>query len=174
MTLCSSDPHVHRQHGRMQYVAVPTTNTGEECGSVITLPGNNTVSAYRFKIACPSLPRRAGPILDTGFFRGQWIPACAGMTLWELGRRHMRLPCGKQEGWHGWDDGMVLCSACVRVARTLNPRFLNAYSEPLNVRGSNMRVTAVVECCKETDLYVGYVPGFLGAHGNSLIKGEAT
>lgn len=23
-----------------------------------------------------------------------------------------------------------------------------------------MRVTAVVECCKETDLYVGYVPGF--------------
>ena len=49
------------------------------------------------QIACPSLPRRresrACPGLDPGFFRGQWIPACAGMTLWKLGCRHMRLPC---------------------------------------------------------------------------------
>ena len=28
---------------------------------------------------------RACPVLDTGFFRGQWIPARAGMALWELG-----------------------------------------------------------------------------------------
>lgn len=27
-----------------------------------------------------------------------------------------------------------------------------------------MRFTAVVECCKDTGLYVGYVPGFAGAH----------
>ena len=27
-----------------------------------------------------------------------------------------------------------------------------------------MRLTAIVECCKETGLYVGYVPGFPGAH----------
>ena len=32
-----------------------------------------------------------------------------------------------------------------------------------------MRVTAIVECCKETGLYVGYVPGFPGAHS----QGEA-
>ena len=24
--------------------------------------------------------------------------------------------------------------------------------------------TAVIECCADTDLYVGYVPGFPGAH----------
>ena len=27
-----------------------------------------------------------------------------------------------------------------------------------------MRLTAIVEHCKETGLYVGYVPGFPGAH----------
>lgn len=27
-----------------------------------------------------------------------------------------------------------------------------------------MRYTAVVEYCKDTGLYVGYVPGFAGAH----------
>lgn len=27
-----------------------------------------------------------------------------------------------------------------------------------------MRFTAIVECCKDTGLYVGYVPGFAGAH----------
>lgn len=27
-----------------------------------------------------------------------------------------------------------------------------------------MRFTAVVECCKDTGMYVGYVPGFSGAH----------
>ena len=27
-----------------------------------------------------------------------------------------------------------------------------------------MRFTAVVEYCKDTGLYVGYVPGFAGAH----------
>ena len=27
-----------------------------------------------------------------------------------------------------------------------------------------MRVTAIVECCKETGLYIVYVPGFPGAH----------
>ena len=27
-----------------------------------------------------------------------------------------------------------------------------------------MRVAAILECCKETGLYVGYVPGFPGAH----------
>ena len=27
-----------------------------------------------------------------------------------------------------------------------------------------MRLTAIVKCCKETGLYVGYVPGFPGAH----------
>lgn len=27
-----------------------------------------------------------------------------------------------------------------------------------------MRFTAIVEYCKDTDLYVGYVPGFAGAH----------
>ena len=27
-----------------------------------------------------------------------------------------------------------------------------------------MRFTAVVECCKDTGLYVGYVPDFAGAH----------
>ena len=33
-----------------------------------------------------------------------------------------------------------------------------------------MKYTAIVECCKETGLYVGYVPGFPGAHaqGESL------
>ena len=30
--------------------------------------------------------------------------------------------------------------------------------------GSKMRLTAIVKCCKETGLYVGYVPGFPGAH----------
>ena len=27
-----------------------------------------------------------------------------------------------------------------------------------------MRFTAIVEFCKDTGLYVGYVPGFAGAH----------
>jgi len=27
-----------------------------------------------------------------------------------------------------------------------------------------MRLTAIIECCKDTGLYVGYVPGFAGAH----------
>ena len=27
-----------------------------------------------------------------------------------------------------------------------------------------MRFTAIVEYCKDTGLYVGYVPGFAGAH----------
>lgn len=27
-----------------------------------------------------------------------------------------------------------------------------------------MRFTAIVEYCKDTGLYVGYVPGFVGAH----------
>ena len=27
-----------------------------------------------------------------------------------------------------------------------------------------MKFTAVVECCKDTGMYVGYVPGFSGAH----------
>lgn len=27
-----------------------------------------------------------------------------------------------------------------------------------------MRFTAVVECCKDTGMFVGYVPGFSGAH----------
>ena len=27
-----------------------------------------------------------------------------------------------------------------------------------------MRYTAVVEYCKDTGLYVGYIPGFTGAH----------
>ena len=27
-----------------------------------------------------------------------------------------------------------------------------------------MRLMAVIECCKDTGLYVGYVPGFAGAH----------
>ena len=33
-----------------------------------------------------------------------------------------------------------------------------------------MRFTAVVECCKDTGIFVGYVPGFTGAHsqGESL------
>ena len=33
-----------------------------------------------------------------------------------------------------------------------------------------MRFTAVVECCKDTGMFVGYVPGFSGAHsqGESL------
>lgn len=33
-----------------------------------------------------------------------------------------------------------------------------------------MRFTAVVECCKDTGMFVGYVPGFTGAHsqGESL------
>lgn len=37
-------------------------------------------------------------------------------------------------------------------------------------KGSKMKFTAIVECCKETGLYVGYVPGFPGAHaqGESL------
>lgn len=71
---------------------------------------------------------------------------------------------GKQEGWHEWGDGMVLCPPCAGIARTLDTRLPNADSDPFNVRGSNMRVTAVVEYCKETELYVGYVPGFPGAH----------
>ena len=49
MTICSSDLHVHRQHERVQYVAVPKTNTGEERGSVITPPVGKTrfVSRHR-------------------------------------------------------------------------------------------------------------------------------
>lgn len=33
-----------------------------------------------------------------------------------------------------------------------------------------MRFTAIVEYCSDTELYVGYVPGFPGAHsqGNTL------
>ena len=61
------------------------------------------------QIACPSLPlsreSRACPALDAGFFRGQWIPPCAGMTPRESGFRHMRVPwlqgrpaCGKRRG----------------------------------------------------------------------------
>lgn len=30
-----------------------------------------------------------------------------------------------------------------------------------------MRFTAVVECCKDTGMYVGYVPGFAGAHSQA-------
>ncbi len=30
-----------------------------------------------------------------------------------------------------------------------------------------MRLTAVVEHCKDTGLYVGYVPGFSGAHSQA-------
>ncbi len=30
-----------------------------------------------------------------------------------------------------------------------------------------MRFTAIVEYCKDTGLYVGYVPGFAGAHSQS-------
>ena len=41
-----------------------------------------------------------------------------------------------------------------------------------------MRFTAVVECCKDTGIYVGHVPGFKGAHsqGESLdeLKGNLT
>ena len=35
---------------------------------------------------------------------------------------------------------------------------------------SKVKYTAIVECCKETGLHVGYVPGFPGAHaqGESL------
>ena len=29
---------------------------------------------------------------------------------------------------------------------------------------NKMRLTAIIECCKDTGLYVGYVPGFAGAH----------
>lgn len=29
---------------------------------------------------------------------------------------------------------------------------------------AKMRFTAIVEYCKDTGLYVGYVPGFAGAH----------
>lgn len=30
--------------------------------------------------------------------------------------------------------------------------------------GSKMKYAAIVECCSETGLYVGHVPGFPGAH----------
>ena len=54
------------------------------------------------QIACSSLPRRR----ESRFFRGAWIPAFAGMTLWELGCRHMRLPCSTRR------------ASCVRVGQS--------------------------------------------------------
>ena len=35
-----------------------------------------------------------------------------------------------------------------------------------------MNFTAVVEHCKETELYVGYVPGFTGAHSQGKTLDE--
>ncbi len=35
-----------------------------------------------------------------------------------------------------------------------------------------MKFTAVVERCKETGLYVGYVPGFPGAHSQGATPEE--
>ena len=35
---------------------------------------------------------------------------------------------------------------------------------PLHQARNKVRFTAVVEYCKDTGLYVGYVPGFAGAH----------
>ena len=35
-----------------------------------------------------------------------------------------------------------------------------------------MNFTAVVERCKETELYVGYVPGFTGVHSQGKTLGE--
>ena len=34
--------------------------------------------------------------------------------------------------------------------------------------------TAVVECCTETGLYVGYIPGFAGAHSQGKTQEELT
>ena len=38
--------------------------------------------------------------------------------------------------------------------------------------GSYMNYTAVVEHCKETGLYVGYVPGLTGTHSQGKILDE--
>ena len=35
-----------------------------------------------------------------------------------------------------------------------------------------MRYTAIVERCKDTGLYVGYVPGFAGAHSQGETSDE--
>ena len=35
-----------------------------------------------------------------------------------------------------------------------------------------MRYTAVVEYCKDTGLYVGYIPGFSGAHSQGKTLDE--
>lgn len=35
-----------------------------------------------------------------------------------------------------------------------------------------MRFTAVVECCKDTGMFVGYVPGFSGAHSQGETPDE--
>ena len=35
-----------------------------------------------------------------------------------------------------------------------------------------MQFTAVVEHCSDTDLYVGYIPGFSGAHSQATTLDE--
>ena len=42
----------------------------------------------------------------------------------------------------------------------------------INVAGINMKFTAVVEHCKESGLYAGYVPGFSGAHSQGKTLDE--
>jgi predicted RNase H-like HicB family nuclease len=86
----------------------------------------------------------------------------APWVLWALGGVPFPPKCRTAE----LQSSLPLCIFC-----NIDVSSRNGYTTPNAKTGETMRgFTAVIERCPQTGLYVGYVPGFPGAHsqGDSL------